>query len=241
MPDATITIGNVTITSLSDGHLNFVPAEFFSSVPKEAWDPYNDLLTPDGMIMANMASFILRTPAMTILVDTGMGVRPTPAPNFVSGLMLEDMEAKGIRSDEVDMVVITHLHIDHVGWNLVHENGEVRPTFANASYWVPRSDWDHFTRLPDDSRPAYVDSQVIPLESLGCLNFMEGEQTLTEELTCVPTPGHTPGHTSFLISSAGEQGIVLGAWLTLPSRSSRPTGAPASISTRSGLPPPART
>ena len=157
-----------------------------------------------------MASFILRTPARTILVDTGMGVRPTPAPNSVSGLMLIDMEAKGIRRDEVDMVVITHLHIDHVGWNLVHENGEVRPTFANASYWVPRSDWDHFTRLPDDSRPPYVDSQVIPLESLGCLNFMEGEQALTDELTCVPTPGHTPGHTSFLLSSAGEQGIVLG-------------------------------
>ena len=209
MPDNRITVGNVEITSLSDGHIEFTPENFFPSIPAEAWEPYHDQLNSDGRMLLNVGSFLLRTGGKTVLIDTGLGPNVTGFQDAAWGLLLKDMDAKGVSLDEIDIVAMTHLHVDHVGWNLDASGGASRPTFPNARYLVPKADWDVFTRRAT-SALAYIQEQVVPLEGLGILELIEGEQTITPELTALSTPGHTAGHTSFIITSRGEQAVIVG-------------------------------
>ena len=166
----------------------------------------------------NLGSFLLRTDAKTVLVDTGLGEGSDGLEDAISGLLLGDMKAKGVGPEEVDMVVITHLHQDHVGWNLARDHDRYRPTFPNARYWIPKADWKVSTRRAGMSMFSHIRHQVIPLEDLGLLELIEGEQALTTELTALPTPGNTPGHTCILVSSQGERGVILGDAAHLPAQ-----------------------
>ena len=222
MPDYTTRVGNVEILALSDGSIRFTPDDFFPSVPAEAWDPYREYFTPEGEMIMNLGCFLLRSEGKTILIDTGLGIDTGHLDTLDSGKLLTDIEAKGISRDEVDMVGITHLHIDHVGWNFLYDDdgddaqdseversGEPQATFTNARYWVNNADWRVFTRGALRKRP-YIPAQVLPLQEQDILEIFEGERQMTGEVSTLPTPGHTPGHTSFLISSQGERAIITG-------------------------------
>ncbi len=117
-----ITIGDVEITSLSDGALAFDLCNFFPDVPEERWQPYQDLLTPEGRVGFNLACFLVRSEGKTILVDTGLGPKPADSPETPWGELMRDMEANGAKPEDIDMVVMTHAHRDHVGWNLLSIN-----------------------------------------------------------------------------------------------------------------------
>ena len=210
MPDYKITIGQVEVIALSDGRVESPTGEFFPSVPSEAWQPYRDYLKPDGKMVANLGAFLVRSDKKTLLVDTGVGPNKQEKRDVVWGLLLDDLRDKGITVDQVDMVVLTHLHRDHVGWNFKCEDEVHRPTFPGARYWVPKSDWEALNDPAGAGLFPHVKEQVLPLASWGLLELMEGEQALTSELTALPTPGHTPGHTSILITSQGEHGLILG-------------------------------
>lgn len=210
MPDHSLRFGDAEIISVSDGHIHFAPSDFFPSVESSEWDPYADQLTSDGQIRMNVGSFVIRVGDDVALVDTGLGEGDHPFDNSEWGLLAADMGSKGIAPDEITAVVITHLHRDHVGWNMVEENGVRTPFFPNARYYVPKADWDVFTRRAGMSMFAYIAEQVTPLMELGALEFIEGEQAIGNHLTALPTPGHTPGHTSVLVSSAAESAVILG-------------------------------
>ena len=216
MPEHKVTVGNVEILSLSDGRLEFHVADFFPSVPTEAWAPYRDQLTPEGRIVMNVGSFLLRSEGQTVLVDTGLGDSARGFRDVVYGLLLRAMKAKGVQLEDVDLVMITHLHRDHVGWNLLWNGDACRPTFPKAAYWVPRADWEFYTRGPRVF--SYVKEQVAPLDTLGLLNLMEGERAMTGQITALPTPGHTPGHTSVLVLSQGEGAVILGDAAHVPAQ-----------------------
>ena len=218
MSDHRLRIGDVEIVALSDRHIEFVPSEFFPTVSQSEWEPYRDDLTPSGDLLLNVGSFLLRSDGRTVLVDTGLGESASGFPNSVFGLLLKDLVAQGISPDDIDMVVITHLHRDHVGWNFVREDDAFRPTFRNARYWIPKDDWDTFVPRARTRALAYIREQVVPLRDIGMLELMEGEQVLTRELTALPTPGHTPGHTSVVISSNGEHGIIFGDAAHVPAQ-----------------------
>lgn len=210
MPNFKTTIGNVEITSLSDGYLGFPTGDFFPSVPSEAWEPYKEYLNSDGNLSLNMASFLLRSDGKTVLIDTGLGADSSNFQDAKSGLLIKDLKDKGIGLDEVDIVIMTHLHPDHVGWNFSQDGEAKKPTFPKARYYAPEADWKVFTRMVGMGNADHVRDSVMPLEELGLLELFEGEQALTSEVTTLPTPGHTPGHTSILISSNGEKGIITG-------------------------------
>ena len=211
MANNTIRIGNVEILSLSDGLLEFDLCNFFPTIPQEQWQPYEAHLTEEHHVRFNLGSFLMRSDGRTILVDTGLGPKPVDAPEAPWGQLLHDFEANGVRPADIDMVVMTHLHRDHVGWNLMSEGGKFVPTFPKARYWMSRKDWDA-CHQPDLQPTRFVNAPtcVWPLSDLGLIEFMQGEQSLTRELTAVPTPGHTPGHMSILITSKGERALVLG-------------------------------
>ena len=97
--------------------------------------------------------------------------------------------------NDIDTVFVSHLHADHVGWNIDPETSDV-PTFKNARYTVHRADWEHFTVPDDDSEFGMepIERSVIPLDRIGVLDLMEGETELAPGVTAILTPGHTPGH-----------------------------------------------
>ena len=211
MPSPKITIGNVEIISLSDGSLEFDLCNFFPDLPAETWDSYQEHLTPHNTLSFNLACFLVRSQGRTIAVDTGMGPKPADAPDTPWGELLNDFSANGVSPEEVDMVVMTHLHGDHVGWNLQGQDGQYRPTFPNARYYFSATDWQatHSPEMASTRFPTAPD-KVWPLEDLGIMELVDGEVALTDELTTLPTPGHTPGHMSIMIASQGERGLILG-------------------------------
>ena len=206
-----IRVGNVEIMQLSDGMLEFDLCNFFPTIPGEDWKGHESHLTPEHKVRFNLGSYLIRSDGRNILVDTGLGPRPADTPDVPWGELLRDFEAKNVRVDDIDLVVMTHLHRDHVGWNLKKEGGRYVPTFPKARYWMSRKDWDA-CHQPDVQPTRFPNAPdcVWPLQDLGLIEFMEGEHTITPEITAVPTPGHTPGHVSIMVTSKGERALVLG-------------------------------
>jgi glyoxylase-like metal-dependent hydrolase (beta-lactamase superfamily II) len=109
---------------------------------------------------------------------------------------------------DIDAVVFTHLHGDHIGWNVETRDGKPRPRFPRARYLAPEADWRHYTSQPEPS--ALFREQMLPLEDLGVLELIGGGHVLSRSVSTESTPGHTPGHLSVMIASAGEHGCILG-------------------------------
>ena len=214
MPENKVTVGDIEITSLSDGLLAFDLCNFFPDIPEINWEPYHDLLTPTHQVQFNLACFLIRSSDKTVLVDTGLGPKPTP--DTPCGELLKSMDSHGVKPSEIDMVVMTHAHRDHVGWNLTSSSGTITPTFPNAKYWLSRTDWDICHGPEVTERFPNAPDCVWPLEDLGILELMDGEQSITDHITTIPSPGHTPGHTSLRISSNGEEALILGDVLHNP-------------------------
>src|SRR5215475_449895 len=211
MANHIIRIGNAEIMSLSDGMLEFDLCNFFPTIPEDNWRDHAAHLTHEHKVRFNLGSYLIRTEGRAILVDTGLGPKPVDAPDAPWGQLLHDFAANAVRPEEVDMVVLTHLHRDHVGWNLLAQADRFVPTFPNARYWMSAKDWEA-CHQPDvqPARFPNAPSCVWPLAEMGLVEFMQGEQIITRELTALPTPGHTPGHMSILITSQGERALILG-------------------------------
>ncbi len=203
MPEDIIRIGNVEIISLSDADLSFPVADFFPTVSAETWNAQRQYLGDDGNLHPNAGCFAVRSSGRTILIDTGYG----PS---LAGRLFDQMETKGVNIDDIQTVTFTHLHPDHVGWNMKPNGGRSLPSFPRARYLVPKGDFDFFTSADSLESFPYIKDQVLPLVDLGLVDYMEPETDLTPEVRVWGTPGHTPGHVSFLINSAGERGVILG-------------------------------
>lgn len=199
MADFTATVGNVELVSLTDGLGEMDPTQVFPASSIDVWkNEYADLLDSNNNIQPRFGTTAVRSGGKLIIVDTGLH-----APD---GTLLDDMRSKGVDRDAVDLVVLTHLHPDHIGWNLT----DGKPTFPNARYMVSKADWDYWTQPSVLENAQHVTDQALPLKSLNVLDLIEGAYKITDELTTMDTPGHTPGHVSILISSAGEHGFILG-------------------------------
>ncbi len=186
------------------------PTAFFPETTPEAWAPYANDILEEGRLQLYFGCFFVRTSDKCVLVDTGMGPGPHPDRENRTGDLINQLKGQGLEPEEVDIVVHTHLHPDHVGWNLRFEDGKAIPYFPNAEYLVPQKDWDHFTDPENLKSAPYVRDYVMPLEKLGNMKLMDGEAIVTDEISTLPTPGHTPGHQVILIASGGEKAMVVG-------------------------------
>lgn len=182
-------------------------ADHLPGTPVSDFEAYRKLYPKsfgDGRFATQCGAYLLCSEGSTVLCDTGIGPGPIQFLGGLRGRLLDDMRQKGIQPSDVDTVVFTHLHGDHVGWTL---SPDLTPNFSKARFLVPQADWDYFGGMLETNQQM---QQVLPLEELGVLDLFSGERSITSEITTYPTPGHTPGHTSLLVSSGGEKAIITG-------------------------------
>lgn len=204
-----VNVGNVEIVQFLDLSFAFPYSAAFPDIAEEQWAPYRELYprsTKDETWATNAQCFAIRSTGRTILIDTGFGPGPHEMLGGTTGNLIADMRSKGVEPESVETVIFTHLHFDHVGWSIA----DGKPVFEQARYLVPQADWEFFRSEAQASQNPHVGEQIAPLEGLGVLELVSGEKEVTPELTLVPTPGHTPGHQSVAISSAGELAFILG-------------------------------
>jgi glyoxylase-like metal-dependent hydrolase (beta-lactamase superfamily II) len=225
MSDFTLTVGGVEIVALSDMSLPFpMPlTQLFPTAPAEGWEPYKasypDAFEQDHMLI-EIGCYLVRSQDSTILIDTGYGEGPIEAIGGRRGELMQDLTSKGITPEEIDTVFISHLHSDHVGWNVVERDGELTPAFPNARYVVHQADLDHFRR-PDVQAAStfpFMDRCVESIFRWGLLDTLSDDTDITAEVRALHTPGHTPGHMSIMVASRGEQALIQGDVLVHPAQ-----------------------
>ena len=229
MGDYTMRVGNVEIVALSDMNCTYPTAmeELWPGISQEAWSQYKERYpdTFDGERMRlEIGCYLVRSQGQTILIDTGYGPGPIDYIGGLRGQLMADLGAKRIDPSEVDQVFLSHLHLDHVGWNLIEKEGRLVPALPNARYVAHQADLDHF-RKPEVEAAAsyyYMDSTIEPLVTMGLFDASPGDKDLTDEVKAVHTPGHTPGHMSVLVASQGKRVLIQGDVLIHPAQVTEP-------------------
>jgi glyoxylase-like metal-dependent hydrolase (beta-lactamase superfamily II) len=196
MLDGQLHVGQVEILALTDGEGAFpLPlSQLFPTVSAEEWTPfqqrYPEVFAGPDTWHNHFGCYLIRSQGQTILVDTGIGSLATnpgmvnTLAGGVDGKLMTTLQALEVRPEDIDTVFLTHLHPDHVGWNL----HLVQATFP-FSFW---------------------EATLGPLETLGSLDLITGERALTRDITAIPTPGHSPGHMSLAVVSGSERALILG-------------------------------
>jgi glyoxylase-like metal-dependent hydrolase (beta-lactamase superfamily II) len=212
-------VGKVKITKVVEletvGSTRFIlPLATNEEIQKLPWlIPH--FATDEGRLKMSIHSLVVETPTRRIVVDTGLGNdkqgRNVPTWNNRQGPFLETMREAGFALDSIDTVLCTHLHVDHVGWNTRLVDGRWVPTFANARYLFGRGEYEYWRdhSLEPDKLAVFNDS-VKPVVDAGKADLVASDARLSDEITLIATPGHSPGHMSIHIQSDGEEALLTG-------------------------------
>lgn len=227
-----ITLGDVTITRVEETHGPIMPADqFFPDLPAQAWKDHRETLVPDHlgaddtMVHAAMQTWLLRSEGRTILVDTGVGndkSRPAVASwDRLSLDYLGNLARAGVRPEDVDLVINTHLHVDHVGWNTRLNDGAWTPTFPNATYLMPRAEFEFWNPANNPDITGGVNENVFedsvaPVHDAGQALLWEGSHRIDANLLLEAAPGHTPGSSVITLTSGADRAVFAGDLLHTP-------------------------
>jgi glyoxylase-like metal-dependent hydrolase (beta-lactamase superfamily II) len=212
-------VGKVKITKVVEletvGSTRFIlPLATNEEIRKLPWlIPH--FATEEGRLKMSIHSLVVETPSQRIVVDTGLGNdkegRNVPTWNNRQGPFLETMRAAGFPPDSIDTVLCTHLHVDHVGWNTRLVASKWVPTFVNARYVFGKTEYEHWRdHSVEPDRVAVFSDSVKPIVDAGRADLVAGDARLSDEITLIPTAGHSPGHMSILIRSDGEECLLSG-------------------------------
>ncbi|NKB59311.1 MAG: MBL fold metallo-hydrolase [Alphaproteobacteria bacterium] len=230
-------LGEIAISRVVESEGPFVDVfGFLPDAQKDVIEANRDWLMPryidpeSMMIILNIQSYILRTPRHTILVDACVGNHKTrpgrPMFDQLNTPYLADLEAAGVKPEEVDYVLCTHLHVDHVGWNTQLIDGRWVPTFPNAKYVFARTEHDFWEQRHKDGSegpvPNVYDDSVLPVVEAGQAVLVESDHELDHGISLEPAPGHTPGNIVLNLSSGGSDAVLTGDVMHHPLQLVRP-------------------
>ncbi len=207
------------------------PRFLFAQATPETLAPHRSWLAPHfyvpetDRILMSIQTFIVRTPHHVILVDTCLGndkPRSNAAWNLRQGTYLADLERAGVRPQDVDYVLCTHLHVDHVGWNTRLEGGRWVPTFPKARYLFAKTEYEFWRDQREPDQAAVFGDSVRPIMDAGLAELVEGEHAIEDGVRLEPTPGHTPGHCSVHLASGGREAVITGDMMHHPIQIAEP-------------------
>jgi glyoxylase-like metal-dependent hydrolase (beta-lactamase superfamily II) len=229
-------IGAVTVTRLLEVEIPtpYDPERPFlaEATPEELrrmpW-LYPHFVTPEGALKISVHALLVAAPGVRIIVDTCFGNdKPHALINRepLQTRFLEEMAELGWPREKVDVVVCTHLHVDHVGWNTMKDADRWVPTFPNARYLIGRDEWDFWSAQQNKGSVRVMEESVRPVLDAGLVDLVETDHKICNEIRLTPTIGHTPGHVSVLIESNGERAIITGDLMHHPCQVTRPEWSP---------------
>jgi glyoxylase-like metal-dependent hydrolase (beta-lactamase superfamily II) len=213
----------------------FAPLEFFPTLTKELLEENRSWMQPtfldaaSGKLVMCVQSFVVKTPDHTILIDSCVGnhkPRPTrPFWNMMNSDRFEkSLAAAGVGVADIDFVMCTHLHVDHVGWNTRLENGRWVPTFPKARYVMADRELAFWTQKEKDD-PAgapWITDSVLPIVAANRAQIVKSDFALDESLQFIPTPGHTIDHYAVLVGRPGDDVLITGDMIHSPLQSRYP-------------------
>lgn len=226
-------LGNAVLTRVVE--TSFEPGiDTFAQTPQQAWSDNADLLVPTFLNPDTLRwrvaiqTWVIDVDGLRVLIDTGVGngrERPAiPVLHHLDTGFLQALTAAGVSPDSVDVVLNTHLHSDHVGWNTMASGAAWVPTFRNARYLLPEADFRHF--CPDgpgcdDAARVVFDDSVAPVLEAGQVELFSGDHQLSDSVWLRSAAGHTPG-SSVLWLDAGRPAVFVGDLTHCPIQIPRP-------------------
>lgn len=215
-------LGRYELHLLSDGIFRLDGGTMYGVVPKVLWQKYDQ---PDeqNRIRMGLNSLLVRTGKRNILIETGIGDRLNRKEQEIYAVarartLLDHLGDAGLKAADIDMVICTHLHFDHSGWNTVAgEDGRFVPTFPRATYVLQRAEWEAAVHTNIRTRNNYSGDRFLPIEEHGQLRLVEGEEEVDEGLRVILTGGHSDGHQVVRVESDEQVAMFLGDLVPLTS------------------------
>ena len=225
-----ITLKDITIHPVVEQRgAHFDALEFFPTLTKEVFEENLPWLQPtfidpaSGRVVLCVQSFVIKTPHQNILVDTCVGNhKPRPARPFWNMMRSDRFEknlgAAGLTVNDIDYVMCTHLHVDHVGWNTRLENGRWVPTFPKAKYVMADRELAHWTQKEKDDPASvpWITDSVLPIIEAKRAQIVTSDFALNDSVKFIPTPGHTIDHCSVLVGRPGQDALITGDMIHSP-------------------------
>jgi glyoxylase-like metal-dependent hydrolase (beta-lactamase superfamily II) len=223
----TFSRGDIAIDRIVEFEGPFTPAlPFLPDLRPEILDEHRSWLVPhaldpQGNLIFCIQSYVVRTPHHTILIDSCVGNhkdRTTfPAMHMKSDdSYMRALKSTGLSVDDIDFVMCTHLHFDHVGWNTRLADGRWVPTFPNARYLFAQREYAHWTEQHAKTPIACIADSVLPIVEAKQAELVRSDHALDDYVRLLPTPGHTPDHFSVCLGRGRDDAIITGDVLHSP-------------------------
>jgi len=212
-------LGGLHLNILTDGVYFQDAGAVFGVVPRILWERLGIELNSRYQMALGLNSLLVSSQGKTVLIETGVGEKERPLgqterPGGVT--LLDELAAIDVAPEDVDVVINTHLHADHCGWNTKQAGDGWAPTFPRARYLIQRGEYDACMHPNERTRATYFAENVQPLAETGQLELIDGETSVTSEITIIPTYGHTRDHASVVVSSGGESAVYIGDMIQHP-------------------------
>jgi len=202
-----LTLGDFKLTTLSDGNYPLDGGALFGVIPKVMWSR-RVAADERNYVTVGLNSLLIRTSKHNVLVETGMGNKLSDRMVKFFGQpaqLLDDLAAAGAAPDDIDIVINTHLHFDHCGWNTIRDqNGMMVATFPRAKYYAPEGEWEYGQRPSERDAISYLGDNYDPLVSSGQMKLLRGGEEIVPGISVETFPGHTASMQAVVIQSQGR-------------------------------------
>ena len=200
------TLGDFELTILSDGNYHIDGGTMFGIIPRVMWEKR---ITPDdrNTIPMGTNSLLVRTGKQNVLIETGIGNKLNEKSQAIyrnEELLMKSFEQAGISPDEIDIVINTHLHFDHCGWNTHYKDGKPVATFPRATYYVQEGELQHAHEQHERDRVSYMTDNYDPLVNSGQMKLLKGDAEIVPGISVKVYPGHTGDMQAVIVQSGGK-------------------------------------
>ncbi len=224
-----LTLGDFELSIFSDGTYPLDGGAFFGVIPKVMWSR-KAAADERNYVQAGLNSLLIRTGKQTVLVETGMGNKLSERMVKFYGQpaqLLSNLSAAGVSPEDIDIVINTHLHFDHCGWNTVRgKEGKIAPTFPRAKYYAPEGEWQYARKPSERDAISYIPENYDPLVQSGQMTLLKGGEEIVPGISVKTFPGHTAHMQAVIVNgSPGTGTIGKGTTSVVPSAAQKENGA----------------
>lgn len=211
MNSPSLRLGDFELTIFSDGNYFLDGGAFFGIIPKALWQKK---LQADAMnrVVTGLNSVLVRTGKQNVLIETGIGNKLGEKMQRIyepQAKLLDNLKTGGIRPEEIDIVINSHLHFDHCGWNTMRRDGKVVPTFPNATYYTQRGEWEEARKQRERDAISYISENYDPLIESGQMRLLEGDAQILPGISARIYSGHTRWMQAIMLESRGQKACYI--------------------------------